>query len=99
VIYDLHQLDPATLPSLRDSLLTALETHHAGPRTIITQLCLAIAALALQFPQWTDAVDSMIKMFGQRTETIPVLLQFIALLPEEMNNTRIPVTVRSLQCF
>ncbi|KAF7306845.1 hypothetical protein MIND_00476700 [Mycena indigotica] len=94
VTYDLSQVDPANLPGFRDSLVTALEQHHTGPRTIIVQLCLAIAGLALQFPAWSpDAVSFMITHFGRNPASVPVLLQFLALLPEEINNNhRIPIT-------
>jgi hypothetical protein len=37
----------------------------------------------------------MIAAFGQNPATVPALLQFLTLLPEELNtNTRIPITVR-----
>lgn len=35
----------------------------------------------------------MISSFGQNPATVPTLLQFLTILPEELNNTRIPVTV------
>ncbi|KAJ7932491.1 armadillo-type protein [Mycena leptocephala] len=77
VTYDLHQVDPANLPSFRDTLIAALERHHTGPRAIIVQLCLAIAGLALQFPAWTDAVQFMINSFGRNPVAVPTLLQFL----------------------
>ncbi|KAJ7487507.1 armadillo-type protein [Mycena galericulata] len=93
VTYDLHQVDPVNLPSFRDTLLAALERYHAGPRTIIVQLCLAIAGLALQFPSWTNAVQTMIDSFGRNPATVPTLLQFLTILPEELsNNHKIPIT-------
>ncbi|KAF9244609.1 armadillo-type protein [Melanogaster broomeanus] len=93
VTYDLHQVDAANLLPLRDTLITALETYHTGPRTIITQLCLAMSGLALQLPQWDNAVQTMIETFGTNPATVPVLLQFLTVLPEELaSNTRIPIT-------
>ncbi|KIJ68548.1 hypothetical protein HYDPIDRAFT_106754 [Hydnomerulius pinastri MD-312] len=93
VTYDLHQVNTANLLPLRDTLITALDTYHTGPRTIITQLCLAISGLALQLPQWDNAVQSIIETFGRNPATVPVLLQFLTVLPEELSgNTRIPVT-------
>ncbi|KAH7883499.1 armadillo-type protein [Phlebopus sp. FC_14] len=93
VTYDLHQVDTTNLLLLRDTLITALKTYHTGPRTIITQLCLAISGLALQLPSWENAVQSMIETFGTNPATVPVLLQFLTVLPEELaGNTRIPVT-------
>ncbi|EDR15554.1 uncharacterized protein LACBIDRAFT_181790 [Laccaria bicolor S238N-H82] len=93
VTYDLHQVDPTNLLALRDTLLTALERYHGGPRTINVQLCLAIAGLALQLPAWDNAVQTMIDSFGRNPATVPTLLQFLTLLPEELfGNTKIPIT-------
>ncbi|KAI9461827.1 armadillo-type protein [Boletus coccyginus] len=93
VTYDIHQVDKANLLPLRDTLIAALERYHTGPRTVITQLCLAVSGLALQLPQWDNAVQTMIESFGTNPATVPVLLQFLTVLPEEIaSNTRIPVT-------
>ncbi|GLB36066.1 putative ARM repeat-containing protein [Lyophyllum shimeji] len=93
VTYDLSQVDPENLPALRDTILAALEKYHAGPRNITVQLCLALAGIALQMPAWHDAVQTMIDSFGGNPATVPLLLQFVTLLPEELNgNTKIPVT-------
>ncbi len=95
VTFDLHQVEQDNLLPLRDRLLAALQRYHIGPRTIIVQLCLAISGLALQLPSWDDAVQTMIDMFGANPATVPTLLQFLTLLPEELTgNSRIPVTVR-----
>lgn len=92
--YDLHQVDQANLLPLRDTLLTALREYHSGPRTIVVQLSLAIAGLALQLPAWENVVQSMIDSFGRDPATVPTLLEFLTILPEEVNsNTRIPISV------
>ncbi|RXW22925.1 hypothetical protein EST38_g2934 [Candolleomyces aberdarensis] len=93
VTYDLHQVTPENLPALRDTLLEALQRYHTGPRTIIVQLCLALAGIALQLPDWENPVQQMIDTFGMNPATVPTLLQFLTILPEEVNgNTRIPLT-------
>jgi len=93
VTYDLQQVDQQSLPALRDTLLTALERHHTGPRTIIVQLCLALAGIALQMPSWSNAVEQMIESYGRDPITVPTLILFLTLLPEELNgNSRIPIT-------
>ncbi|KAF8898840.1 armadillo-type protein [Infundibulicybe gibba] len=93
VTYDLHQVDPQELPALRDTLLAALQRYHTGPRTILVQLCLAVSGIALQMPSWSNPVQQMIDSFGRNPATVPTLLQFLALFPEELtNNTKIPVT-------
>ncbi|KAG6851195.1 hypothetical protein H0H93_015205 [Arthromyces matolae] len=93
VTYDLQQVDQKTLPELRDSLLSALKMYKAGPRNIVTQLCLAIAGIALQMPEWANPVETMVEAFGKNPETVHLLLQFLVILPEEVNgNSRIPIT-------
>ena len=90
-------MTPENVLALRDTLLGALETYHAGPRTIIVQLSLAIAGLALQLPSWENPVQSLIDSFGRNPAMVPTLLEFLTLLPEEINsNTRIPISVRRL---
>lgn len=80
---------------LRDTLVSALQRYHTGPRTILVQLCLALSGFALQVPSWENPVQDMIDSFGQNPAAVPALLQFLTLLPEELNgNTKIPVTVR-----
>ncbi|KAI0053348.1 ARM repeat-containing protein [Auriscalpium vulgare] len=93
VTYDLHQVDPDNLFSLRDTIIAALEHYKIGPRTILVQLCLALSGLALQMPTWSGAVEGLIESYGQDASMVPVLLQFLTLLPEELTgNTKIPVT-------
>ncbi|KAJ3908636.1 armadillo-type protein [Lentinula edodes] len=93
VTYDLSQVDPVNLPALKDTLLAALETYKSGPRNIVVQICLALAGLAMQFPSWNNAVETMINKFGSNPSTVPTLLQFLTLLPEELHtNHRVPIT-------
>jgi hypothetical protein len=96
VTYDLGQLNPTQLFTLRDTIVAALEHFKEGPRAIILQLCLALSGLALQLPTWTNAVEGLIDSYGQNPSMVPVLLQFLTVLPEELySNTKIPVTVGS----
>lgn len=91
VTYDLHQLGHSDLLPLRNTLILALEKYKVGPRTIITQLCLAISGLALQDPEWRDVIDTMNVTFGNAPT---VLLEFLKVLPEELTgNTKLPLTV------
>ncbi|TFK56998.1 ARM repeat-containing protein [Heliocybe sulcata] len=93
VTYDLHQVDQANLLTLRDTLVTAVEHYHAGPRTILIQLCLAVSGLSLQLPSWRNPVETMIEKLGSNPATVPALLHFLTVLPEELTtNTKIPVT-------
>ncbi|KIJ45201.1 hypothetical protein M422DRAFT_779110 [Sphaerobolus stellatus SS14] len=94
VTFDLSQVPQEQLIPLRDTILTALRQCAPGPKTVITQLCLALSGLALQLPQWDNPVQDMINTFGGGAgEGVPVLLEFLAVLPEElMENTKIPVS-------
>lgn len=88
-------MDAANIPALRDTLITALQQYQTGPRTIIVQLCLALIGLALQYPAWQNPVQQIVETFGKNPTTVPVLLQFLTLLPEELSSaTRYPLTVR-----
>ena len=60
----------------------------------MVQLCLAISGLALQVPAWENPVQDLVDSFGRNPATVPALLQFLTILPEELtSNTKIPVTV------
>ncbi|GAA5991442.1 hypothetical protein JCM10908_005703 [Rhodotorula pacifica] len=88
ITYDLEQLPPAQLLPLRDSLLSALRTFAQGPRVILTQICIALADMALQLPasSWTNPVESMIDQFGKEPEMAAALLEFLQVLAEEFNS-------------
>jgi transportin-3 len=45
-------------------------------------------------PQWKNVVPQFVELFGKSSETIPALLEFLTVLPEEVNNNnRIPIGV------
>ncbi|RUP43526.1 armadillo-type protein [Jimgerdemannia flammicorona] len=93
ITYDLAELDSSARASLRDSLLDLLHQFRAGPRMITTQLCLSLAGLALQMREWKGVVQQFIKLYGGSVETAPCLLEFLTVLPEEVNhNHRIPIS-------
>lgn len=94
-IYDLNQLEQNQLIALKDTLLTALDNFQNGPKSVRTQLCLAIAALALQVKSWVEPVESIIQRYSHSPTSVPMLLEFLRVLPEEINgNTKIPISVR-----
>ena len=95
ITYDLSQVSPADRPALRDTLVQAMDMYHNGPRSVLVQVCLALAGLALQLPEWQNPVGDIIQQFGTDAARVPALLQFLTILPEEMaSNTKIPITVR-----
>ena len=58
--------------------------YHNGPRSVLVQVCLALAGLALQLPEWQNPVGDIIQQFGTDAAKVPALLQFLTILPEEM---------------
>lgn len=95
VVYDLNQLPAAQLPLLRDTLVSALQQFSAGPRNILVQICLALSGLAMQMNEWAPTVvQNLIESLGTAPACVPGLLQFLAVLPDDVNtNTRIPISV------
>lgn len=95
ITFDLEQVPSQQRIALRDTLLTALLSYASGPRVIQTQLSLALSGLALQLDEseWPTVVPEMIERFGSSPETVPILLEFLIVLPEEViGNNRIPVS-------
>ncbi|XP_013777598.1 transportin-3-like [Limulus polyphemus] len=85
--YSFHELPVESYSSLRDSLLEHLshvteETAHV----IVTQLCLALADLALQMASWESPVEDIIGRLGNDAKYLPALLEVLTVLPEEVNS-------------
>lgn len=94
ITFDLEQVPSQQRVALRDTLLTAISAYASGPRVIQTQLSLALSGLALQLneSEWPTVVPGMIERYGSSPDTVPVLLEFLTVLPEEViTNHRIPV--------
>ncbi|KAI0235606.1 Nuclear import receptor, partial [Massospora cicadina] len=72
--------------SLRDSLLEAISSFKDGPPAILTQLCLGLASLVIQLVEWHDAVPHLIRQWGQAAAMRGALLQFLTVLPQEVNS-------------
>ncbi|KAJ3325591.1 Nuclear import receptor [Boothiomyces sp. JEL0866] len=77
--YDIHELNET---QKRDSLVEALIVFT--PKNIRTHLCVALADLAIQVPQWQNPVADMISKFNQ-SSNVTILLQFLSILPEELS--------------
>ncbi|KAG5518556.1 hypothetical protein PMAC_002952 [Pneumocystis sp. 'macacae'] len=86
--FDFHQLPSESLPSLRDSLLQLILLYRSGPKSIMIQLCVALAGLALQMLEWKDVMGDVVSVFGKDKSTWGCLLQFISVLPEEVDNKK-----------
>lgn len=89
VLYDLNQIPPSAVDSLKQTVLQLLVLYSTpgGPNKIIrTQLCVLLANLALQMPQWKDPTVDVIAWFGQHQSphTTATLLEYLKVLPEEL---------------
>ncbi|KAJ8927136.1 hypothetical protein NQ314_020409 [Rhamnusium bicolor] len=80
-----HELPIEVHNSLRDSLLEHISQINEGTSTVIvTQLCVALADLALQMPSWQRVTLDLINKFSQ-TNIWP-LLEILTVLPEELES-------------
>lgn len=91
VQYHFHELQPTQYQSLRDSLLDHLFTLHGASHAIVTQLCLTLADLAVQMPQWKEVVNDLSQRFGTTLERFPILLEILTVLPEEVGSHHLRV--------
>eukprot|EP00124_Ichthyophonus_hoferi_P001661 Ihof_evm1s93 gene=Ihof_evmTU1s93 len=82
--YFFWELPRGTYSSLRDSLLQHMLKFASGPAPIIRQLSLAMADLLCYMSEWKGSVGDLLNMFGQTPESIPVLLEIMQELPEEV---------------
>ncbi|KAF2196361.1 ARM repeat-containing protein [Delitschia confertaspora ATCC 74209] len=88
IVYDLHQLPREALPQLRDSLLASLVQFSAGPKPIRMQLCVCLANLAIQMTEWKDVLQLVVSTLGSNPATLPCVLDFLRVLPEEVTEGR-----------
>uniref|UniRef100_A0A8D8ZEZ3 Transportin-3 n=1 Tax=Cacopsylla melanoneura TaxID=428564 RepID=A0A8D8ZEZ3_9HEMI len=71
--------------SLRDSLIEHLSrTNESSGRTVMTQLALALADLALQMSAWEKPIVHIIEQLSHKG-SILALLEVLTVLPEEVN--------------
>lgn len=85
--YSFYELPAESHSSLRDSLMNHISgiTSDVAP-VIVTQLCLALADLALQMASWRLPVNDITSRFGNNVQYLPVLLEILTVLPEEVNS-------------
>ncbi|KAI8321900.1 ARM repeat-containing protein [Martensiomyces pterosporus] len=89
IINDFAELGEAGALSLRDSVVNHLRNARSGPQPLVTQLCLSLADLAVQLGAWADPFADMTGSFLSDPESVSCLLEFLAVLPEEVLNERI----------
>ncbi|XP_038639310.1 transportin-3-like isoform X3 [Scyliorhinus canicula] len=84
--YSFYELPPEMHSSLRDSLLTHLESLKDLSQAIVTQLALAVADLAIQMTSWKSCVQTLIEKYGNDESALPFLLEILTVLPEEVHS-------------
>lgn len=86
VQHNLSELPSEAVVSLRDSLVAHLErTSPDTSAAILTQLCLALADLALQMPAWQNCISDLIKSFSNKNDF--ALLEILTVLPQEIDSS------------
>jgi hypothetical protein len=88
ITYDLHQLPEQALSSLRDSVISLLQTYSAGPRPIRTQLCVCLASLAIQITSWKNVLATIGPAISSSPDGQDAILDFLRILPEEVTEGR-----------
>lgn len=88
IVYDFHQLPTEAQPQLRDSVVALLAKYSKGPKPIRIQLSVALANIALQFLAWKDVLSFVVTRLGSDSDSIACLLDFLHVLPEEVNEGR-----------
>lgn len=88
VQHNLKELNTEVIPLLRDSLINHLYTTTPDiSGTILTQLSLALADLALQMPSWDDCVGDLMKKFSNGYSH--ALTEFLTVLPQEVASSNL----------
>lgn len=89
ITYDLSQIPPGDYDKLKNSIIELIPLYATHEyRLVRTQLNVALAQLALQHLQWENAMEEIIAKLLLLMETIPTLLEFLRVLPEELSEVK-----------
>lgn len=82
-----HELPEASHESLRDSLVAHIsQINGETDPVIVTQLCLALADLALLMATWQNPVLELMEKLSPHPNSIWPLIVVVTLIPEEINS-------------
>ncbi len=93
--YDFAELPRDSLPALRSSIMQHLLRLSSAPRAIVTKLCLAVSALAVQMEEWQNVIPQLVNMFIDQHSTllraglapdsslVTCLLELLAVIPQD----------------
>ncbi|ORX79807.1 ARM repeat-containing protein [Anaeromyces robustus] len=93
IIYELQDLKQDAI-ELKNSLTYLLFINKDKPNPIIIQLCLALADLAILCDEWDNPIEEICELYGKNSEMISILFQFLAFIPEELNNEQLKLSSR-----
>lgn len=89
ISYDLHQVPIEARLGLKNSIINLIKMNSVHRSTVISvQMSAALADLALQLLQWKDVMAEMVSEFGSSAATMPCLLEFLKVLPEELSDPK-----------
>ena len=82
-----HELPESAHESLKESLISHIShiTHETKP-VIVTQLCLALADLALLMATWKKPIVSLLERFSHDPNAMFAMVELLTLIPEEINS-------------
>lgn len=95
------ELPAGQLDSLRSQLIAQVGQFASGPKMVLTRLCVALASLVLHIlPEtWPTAVPDLLCAFqtgdGDGPSRCLALLELLAVLPEELQSSRVASSRRS----
>ncbi|KAJ1854145.1 Nuclear import receptor, partial [Coemansia sp. RSA 2703] len=103
IVDSLDEVGAGAQQQLRDALAQRLRQLGSGPGTqaVATQLCLALADIAVQMEAWDDPVGDMASALlgdgggaggASEAQRAARLVEFAGVLPEELCNERLPGT-------
>lgn len=69
-------------------MIELLKNSFSTSRAISRQISIALANLAIQLLDWKGVLEEMVSTFGNSNQSLPSLLEFLKVLPEELNDRR-----------
>ncbi|GIL53842.1 hypothetical protein Vafri_9477 [Volvox africanus] len=102
---DFEELPQEAVDSLRDSLLQLLIHFSKGAPPVRTQLCLALAALAVHVPAERWGEGGVVRWFAVKFSplppdlALPCMLELLTVLPQEVHSYKIAVRPERRRAF
>lgn len=99
------ELPPDQFQTLRMKLLETIVNYSAGPKIILTRLCVALSAFIIRTvsDSWPNAVTDIISTLHSQNlpnlhpkQAVTVLLELLTVLPEEFQTIHLPQSQRGI---